>query len=44
MAGPAVVLDGLAKPRTPRLIAPSEAELAAHAEFLKKLKEPLWLK
>ena len=43
MAGPTVVLDGLARPRTPRLIEPSEAELAAHAEFLKKLKDPLWL-
>jgi DNA polymerase-3 subunit epsilon len=31
-------------PRTPRPIAPSEAQLAAHAEFLKKLKDPLWLK
>ncbi|MCO6416456.1 DNA polymerase III subunit epsilon [Siccirubricoccus sp. KC 17139] len=29
--------------RTPRPIIPSEAELAAHAAFLKKLKEPLWL-
>ena len=36
-------LEGLNRPRTPRLVAPSEAELAAHAEFLKKLKEPLWL-
>ncbi len=36
-------LAGLSRPRTPRLVAPSEAELAAHAEFLKKLKEPLWL-
>jgi DNA polymerase-3 subunit epsilon len=30
--------------RTPRPIQPSEAEIAAHAEFVaKKLKEPLWL-
>ncbi len=36
-------LEGLSRPRTPRLVVPSEAELAAHAEFLKKLKEPLWL-
>ena len=43
MAGPAVVLDGLSKPRTPRPIVPTEAELAAHAAFLGKLKEPLWL-
>ena len=28
--------------RTPRLVQPSEAELAAHATFLGKLKEPLW--
>lgn len=32
-----------ARPRTPRPIAPSEAELAAHAAFLAKLKDPLWL-
>jgi DNA polymerase-3 subunit epsilon len=44
IAAPVVTLDGLAKPRTPRLIAPTEAELAAHEAFLKKLKEPLWLK
>ena len=43
MGGPAVVLDGLSKPRTPRPIVPTEAELAAHAAFLGKLKEPLWL-
>ena len=30
-------------PRTPRLIEPTEAELAAHAAFLKRLKEPVWL-
>jgi DNA polymerase-3 subunit epsilon len=30
--------------RTPRLIQPSEAELAAHAGFLGRLKEPIWLK
>ena len=42
--GPAL-LEGEAPPaRTPRPIAPSEAELAAHAAFVaKKLKEPLWL-
>jgi len=44
MAGPVVTLGGLAKPRTPRPVVPGEAELAAHAAFLKKLKEPLWLK
>ncbi|SDB30462.1 DNA polymerase III subunit epsilon [Belnapia rosea] len=36
-------LEGLNRPRTPRLVTPTEAELAAHAEFLKKVKEPLWL-
>lgn len=30
--------------RPPRRHAPSEDELAAHAEFLKKLKEPVWLR
>jgi DNA polymerase-3 subunit epsilon len=30
-------------PRTPRLIEPSEAELAAHAAFLGRIKEPIWL-
>lgn len=30
-------------PRTPRLIVPTEAELAAHAAFLKRIKEPVWL-
>lgn len=29
--------------RAPRPHAPTEDELAAHAEFLKKLKNPLWL-
>jgi len=37
-------VDGLQGARTPRPILPSEAELAAHAACLKKLKEPLWLK
>ena len=30
--------------RPPRPHAPSEAELAAHAAFVAKLKDPLWLK
>ena len=30
--------------RTPRPIVPGDAELAAHAAFLAKLKDPLWLK
>ncbi len=29
--------------RTPRLIVPSEAALAAHAAFIARLKEPVWL-
>lgn len=37
-------LAGLDRPRTPRLVTPSEAEIAAHAEFLRKVKEPLWLR
>jgi DNA polymerase-3 subunit epsilon len=43
MGGPVVTLDGLARPRTPRPIVPTEAELERHAAFLGKLKEPLWL-
>jgi DNA polymerase-3 subunit epsilon len=30
-------------PRTPRLVEPTEAELAAHAAFLARVKEPVWL-
>ncbi len=30
--------------RTPRLVVVSEEQLAAHAEFIGKLKEPVWLK
>ena len=30
-------------PRTPRLIEPSEAELMAHAAFLTRIKDPVWL-
>ncbi len=29
-------------PRTPRLIEPSEAELAAHAAFIQRLADPVW--
>ncbi|MBI1775614.1 MAG: DNA polymerase III subunit epsilon [Proteobacteria bacterium] len=32
-----------AQPRPPRRHAPSEAELAQHAAFLAKLKDPVWL-
>jgi DNA polymerase III subunit epsilon len=28
--------------RTPRLIEPTEAELAAHAAFMGRIKEPVW--
>lgn len=45
-AGPELAEVTAAAPvaRTPRLIAPTEAELAAHAAFVtKKLKEALWL-
>jgi DNA polymerase-3 subunit epsilon len=42
-SGPALVEEGPVA-RTPRPIAPSPAELAAHAEFVaKRLKDPLWL-
>ena len=34
---------GAARPRTPRPIVPGEVDLAAHAAFLAKLKDPLWL-
>jgi DNA polymerase-3 subunit epsilon len=34
---------GAIGPRTPRLIQPTEAELAAHAGFVARLKEPVWL-
>ena len=30
-------------PRTPHPIVPTEAELAAHAAFLTRIKEPVWL-
>ena len=30
-------------PRTPHPIVPAEAELAAHAAFLTRIKEPVWL-
>lgn len=31
------------EPRTPRLVVPTEAEVAAHAAFLSRIKEPVWL-
>jgi DNA polymerase-3 subunit epsilon len=39
----AATAAGAANVRPARVFAPSAAELAAHAEFLKKLKDPLWL-
>jgi DNA polymerase-3 subunit epsilon len=44
VAAPKVTLGGLTRERTPRPIQPSPAELEAHAAFLKKLKDPAWLK
>ena len=35
---------GTRRERAPRPIVPGDAELAAHAAFLAKLKDPLWLK
>src|SRR5207248_3280325 len=32
-----------AGPRTPRLVVPQEAELAAHAAFIARIKDPVWL-
>ena len=43
IAAPAVSLGGLARERVPRPIRPSAEEIAAHAAFLKKVKDPLWL-
>ncbi len=40
--GPVVTAYTHAGSRAPRLMVPSEAELAAHAAFLAKLKEPIW--
>lgn len=43
-SGPALSAEDAPLARTPRPIVPTEAELAAHAEFLeKKVKEALWL-
>ena len=46
IAAPAATaaLGGGTRRRTPRPIEPGEAELAAHAAFVAKLKDPLWLK
>jgi DNA polymerase-3 subunit epsilon len=42
-SGPALVREAAA-PRIPRPIEPSAAQLEAHAAFLGKLKDPLWLR
>jgi DNA polymerase III subunit epsilon len=42
VAAPLVVYAA-AGPRVPRPMVPSEAELAAHAAFVGRLKDPLWL-
>lgn len=39
----AVAVYEHAGPRTPRLVVPSEAELAAHGALVAKLKDPVWL-
>jgi DNA polymerase-3 subunit epsilon len=46
VAAPAAVLPvgATGEVRPPRPNAPSAEELAAHAEFLKKLEDPIWLK
>jgi DNA polymerase-3 subunit epsilon len=41
-AAPSVAVYALSRPRTPRAIVPSAAELAAHAAFIARLEEPLW--
>lgn len=38
-----VATYALVGPRTPNLIAPDAATLAAHTAFLAKIKEPIWL-
>ncbi|MBN8873594.1 MAG: DNA polymerase III subunit epsilon [Rhodospirillales bacterium] len=42
-AAAAVAVYTLDGPRTPRPIVPTEAELAAHAAFIARLKDPVWL-
>ncbi len=42
-SGPAVASYSLAGPRTPRPVAPTDVELAAHAAFMAKLKAPIWV-
>jgi DNA polymerase III subunit epsilon len=42
-ATPNLAVYAHAGPRTPRPMVPGAAELAAHAEFVGRLKDPLWL-
>ena len=42
--GLAAVAYAQSRPRTPRPILPTDAELAAHAAFVGQMKEPVWLK
>jgi DNA polymerase III subunit epsilon len=42
-AAPSLAVYAHVGPRTPRLMVPGAAELAAHAEFVDRLKDPLWL-
>jgi DNA polymerase III subunit epsilon len=42
-AAPSLAVYAHAGPRTPRPMVPDAAELAAHAEFVGRLKDPLWL-
>jgi len=41
-SGPVIVARAPAKVRPPRIFRPSETELAAHAAFLKDIKDPVW--
>jgi DNA polymerase-3 subunit epsilon len=41
-AAPVIAVTGPSGPHVPRPILPSAEELAAHAAFLAKIKEPIW--
>jgi DNA polymerase-3 subunit epsilon len=42
-AVPSLAVYAHTGPRTPRPMVPRAAELAAHAAFVSRLKDPLWL-
>jgi DNA polymerase III subunit epsilon len=42
-AAPSLAVYAQVGPRTPRPMVPGAAELAAHAAFVSRLKDPLWL-